>query len=163
VVLYDPHDIVLDVAASYISGSNNACQTRTKQCVLNLIERAVGVLFLKAPFKNAFQKCLSALTLVEPIGAFSYRQRAAEALGKPEVAKAAHTASLCLRYGVAPEVVSIIALGFPNLRRARSRYLYEKGIRKLEDLARGDPAELADPKRAPEAFVREWVSRGLPY
>ena len=29
----------------------------------------------------------------------------------------------------------------------------------LDDLARGDPAELADPKRAPEAFVREWVSR----
>ena len=81
-------------------------------------------------------------------------EKAAEAIGKPEVAKAAHTASLCLRYGVAPEVVPIIALGFPNLRRARSRTLYEKGIRKLEDLARGDPAELADPKRAPEAFAR---------
>jgi helicase len=85
-------------------------------------------------------------------------EKAAEALGKPQVAETAHQASLCLRYGVAPEVVPLMALGFPNLRRARSRYLYDKGIHGLDDLAQADPTRLADPKRVPETFVREWVS-----
>jgi len=86
-------------------------------------------------------------------------EKAAGVLGKPAVAQVARRAAAAIRYGVAPELVPIIGLGLPALRRGRCRYLYERGIRGLEDLARADPAALADPRRAPESLVREWVER----
>ncbi|HWP63704.1 MAG TPA: DEAD/DEAH box helicase [Candidatus Binatia bacterium] len=85
--------------------------------------------------------------------------KAAEVLGRPQIAEAATDAAAAIRYGVAPELVPIIGLGLPGLRRGRSRYLYERGIRGLDDLARADPASLADPRRAPEALVAGWVER----
>lgn len=86
-------------------------------------------------------------------------ERAADVLGKPEIAAAAKAASGAIRYGVAPELVPLMALQLPQLRRGRSRYLYDRGIRNLGDLAAADPVALADPRRAPEALVREWVER----
>jgi len=86
-------------------------------------------------------------------------ERAAEVLGKPAVAAAAREAAAAIRYGVAPELIPLMALQFPQLRRGRSRYLFERGIRGLADLAAADPTTLADPRRAPEALVREWVDR----
>ncbi len=86
-------------------------------------------------------------------------ERAATALGKPDLARAAHDAAGALRYGVAPELVPLMALGFPQLARARTRHLYEQGIRTVEDLATADPVRLADPRRVPEALLRDWVER----
>lgn len=86
-------------------------------------------------------------------------EKAAEALGKRDLAEAAHAAAGALRYGVAPEVVPIMALGFPQLARARSRYLYERGIKNVDDLATASPSELSDPRRAPEVLVKGWVER----
>lgn len=86
-------------------------------------------------------------------------EKAAEVLDKKDLAQAAHAAAGALRYGVAPEVVPIMALGFPQLARARSRYLYGRGIRNVGDLASANPSELADPRRAPEPLVRGWVDR----
>jgi replicative superfamily II helicase len=86
-------------------------------------------------------------------------ERAALALGRPALAKEARIAAGALRYGVAPELVPLMALGFPQLGRARCRYLYQRGIRDVEGLAAADPTALADPRRAPEALVRRWVER----
>jgi helicase len=88
-------------------------------------------------------------------------ERAAIALGESRVAEAARVAAHALRYGVAPELVPLMALGFPQLARARSRYLYERGIENVHDLAAANPAEIADPRRAPESLVRQWVERAL--
>ncbi len=43
--------------------------------------------------------------------------------------------------------------------RARCRLLYERGIGNVKALAAADPAYLADPRRLPERFVRDWVTR----
>lgn len=86
-------------------------------------------------------------------------EKAALALGQPALAQEAHAAAGALRYGVAPQLVPLMALGFPQLARARSRYLYERGVRNVEDLANADPRRLADPRRAPEALVKDWVER----
>lgn len=83
----------------------------------------------------------------------------AEALGKPAIAAAARHAAGAVRYGVAPELVPLRALDFPQLRRARCRYLFERGVRDVGDLAAAEPAELADPRRAPEAYVRAWIEQ----
>ncbi|HXF71383.1 MAG TPA: DEAD/DEAH box helicase [Actinomycetota bacterium] len=86
-------------------------------------------------------------------------EKAAAVLGKPGIAEAARDAAAAIRYGVAPELVPVIGLQLPGLRRGRSRYLYERGIRGVEDLARADPEALADPRRAPASLVRDWVER----
>ncbi|MEW6047044.1 MAG: DEAD/DEAH box helicase [Bacillota bacterium] len=86
-------------------------------------------------------------------------EKAALALGKPNIAEAARAASGVIRYGVAPELVPLMGLGLPQLGRARSRYLFERGVRNLQDLVQADPAKLSDPRRAPEALVRQWVER----
>ena len=72
---------------------------------------------------------------------------------------AALDTSGALRYGVAPPLVPLMALGFPQLRRARARLLYDRGIRDTTDLAWADPAQLADPRRLPRAYVEDWVKR----
>ncbi len=86
-------------------------------------------------------------------------EKTAHALGKPALAAEAHHAAGAVRYGVATELVPLMALGFPQLGRARCRYLYDRGVRGLADLARAHPRKLADPRRAPESLVREWVER----
>ncbi|HXF73414.1 MAG TPA: DEAD/DEAH box helicase [Actinomycetota bacterium] len=86
-------------------------------------------------------------------------EQAAVVLGKDRIAEAARRAAAAIRYGVAPELVPIIGLQLDGLGRGRSRYLYERGIRGLEDLARADPAALADPRRAPGSLVRRWVEQ----
>jgi helicase len=86
-------------------------------------------------------------------------EKAAKALGKEKVAAAAREAEGAVRYGVAPPLVPLMALGFAQLGRARSRFLYEKGIRTLQDLASADPVHLADPRRAPVAVTRAWVDK----
>jgi hypothetical protein len=86
-------------------------------------------------------------------------EKAAEALGKHEIGQVAHAASGAVRYGVAPELVPLMALGLPQLARGRSRYLHERGIKNVQDLASADPPRLADPRRAPEALVKGWVTR----
>lgn len=86
-------------------------------------------------------------------------EKASSALGKPRLAEEASRASGAVRYGVAPELVPLMALGFPHLGRARSRLLFEKGIKSVKDLAAADPRMVADPKRMPEARVRDWVMR----
>ncbi|HEX7091177.1 MAG TPA: hypothetical protein VF192_13635, partial [Longimicrobiales bacterium] len=85
-------------------------------------------------------------------------ENAAAALSRPELAAAAREAVGALRYGVAPELVPLMALALPQLGRARARLLYERGIRKLEDLARADAAAVAGP-RLPAALVRSWIER----
>jgi replicative superfamily II helicase len=86
-------------------------------------------------------------------------EKTAFALGKPGVAETARTAAGSLRYGVPPELVLLMALGFPQLARARTRYLFDHGIRNVQDLANADPDTLADPRRAPATLVRDWVER----
>lgn len=86
-------------------------------------------------------------------------ERAARSLGRDDLAEAALDASGALRYGVAPPLVPLMALGFPQLRRARARLLYDRGIRDVTDLAWADPAQLADPRRLPRAYVEDWVKR----
>jgi helicase len=86
-------------------------------------------------------------------------EKAALALGKRQVAAAAREAAGAVRYGVAPEVVPLMALGLPQLGRARARYLYDRGIRNVVDLAGADPAGIADPRRAPATLVAAWVER----
>lgn len=86
-------------------------------------------------------------------------QQAAEALGKAALAATARDAALALRYGVAPELVPLMALGLPLLGRARSRSLYEHGVRDLDGLASVDPETIADPRRMPLAVVRGWIAR----
>jgi len=86
-------------------------------------------------------------------------EQAARALGKEDLASSARDAAGAVRYGVAPELVPLMALGFPQLGRARCRLLYERGIDNVKALAAADPAYLADPRRLPERFLREWVER----
>lgn len=86
-------------------------------------------------------------------------ERAALAMGRNEIADAARGAAGAVRYGVAPELVPLMALALAQLARARSRYLFDKGVRNLQDLANADPVAVADPRRAPEALVRQWVAR----
>jgi hypothetical protein len=52
-----------------------------------------------------------------------------------------------------------MALGLPQLARARSRYLFERGVRDVQSLAAADAARIADPHRAPESLVRQWIQR----
>jgi replicative superfamily II helicase len=86
-------------------------------------------------------------------------EKGARALGKSDLAEAALHAAGAVRYGVAPELVPLMALGFPQLGRARGRLLFEAGIRDVKDLAVADPRRVADPKRMPEGWVRNWVQR----
>jgi len=86
-------------------------------------------------------------------------ERAARSLGRDDLAWAALDAAGALRYGVAPPLVPLMALGFPQLRRARARLLYDRGIRDVTGLAWADPAQLADPRRLPHAYVEDWVKR----
>src|SRR5690606_41590163 len=74
-------------------------------------------------------------------------------------AEAVDAAAGALRYGVAPELVPLMALQLPQLARARTRYLYEKGVRSLLDLVNADPGEIADPRRAPAALVAQWIEQ----
>ena len=85
--------------------------------------------------------------------------RAAESLGRADLAQGAHEAAGALRYGVAPPLIPLMALGFAQLRRGRARYLYDRGIRCLSDLAAAAPAQLADPRRVPLGYAADWVAR----
>lgn len=121
-----------------------------------LVEVAIGDIKLpakkrRADFEREMQDSLAQVCMLY--------EGAAKALSRPEVAQAARRAAGALRYGVAPELVPLMALGLPQLRRARCRYLYERGIRDVSDLAGADPGELGDPRRAPEAYVSDWVRR----
>ena len=107
---------------------------------------------LPTKYRGDFERGLEDLSNVCRL----YRD-AARALGKPELADAAEAAGRSLRYGVAPEVVPLAALGFPQLGRARCRHLYECGIRNVQDLANAAPGDIADPRRAPQKYVREWI------
>jgi replicative superfamily II helicase len=86
-------------------------------------------------------------------------EQTALALGREHMAESARKASQALRYGVKPELVPLMALGFPQLRRARSRYLFDRGIRGLADLAAADPEAISNPRHAPAYLVRDWVQR----
>ena len=86
-------------------------------------------------------------------------ENAAIALGRPDLAAAAREAAGALRYGVAPELVPLMALALPQLGRARARYLYEHGIGRLEDLAAAEADAIADARRLPVALVRSWIER----
>lgn len=111
---------------------------------------------VRAPvrFRGDFERALDDLAQV----CLLY-EKAAAALGKQEVARAAREAAGAVRYGVAPELVPLMGLGLPQLGRARSRLLFERGVRGAADLAQADPAAIADPRRMPEALVRQWVER----
>lgn len=85
-------------------------------------------------------------------------ERAAGTLGRDELAAAARDAAGALRYGVAPPLVPLMALGFPQLRRARARLLYDRGVRDVTELAWADPAQLAD-SRLPRAYLEGWIRR----
>jgi helicase len=87
-----------------------------------------------------------------------YEQTAA-ALGRQRMVESARKAAQSLRYGVKPELVPLMALGFPQLRRARTRYLFDRGVRNLADLAAADPEAISNPRHAPTALVRDWVER----
>jgi helicase len=84
-------------------------------------------------------------------------ESAAYALGKEETGKVAHQASHALRYGVAPELVPLMALRFPQLGRARCRFLFDKGVQNVGDLAGAEVDDLADPRRLPGALVLQWI------
>jgi helicase len=86
-------------------------------------------------------------------------ERAARSLNREDLAAVAREAAGALRYGVAPPLVPLMALGFPQLRRARARLLYDRGIRDVAELAWADPAQLADPRRLPRSYVDDWVRR----
>jgi helicase len=83
----------------------------------------------------------------------------ARALGRPAIAEAAHQARGCLAYGVKPDILPLAALRFPQLGRARCRFLYDdRGIRSLDDLATAQPAQLAG-RTVPIAMASGWVER----
>ncbi|WP_192909584.1 DEAD/DEAH box helicase [Gandjariella thermophila] len=86
-------------------------------------------------------------------------EQAARRLGREQLAAAARDAAGAVCYGVAPELVPLMALNFPQLRRARARYLHDRGVRDLTGLANADPAALADPRRVPLAYLTDWVDR----
>lgn len=109
---------------------------------------------LPTRFRGDFERALDDLSQVCRV-----YEKVALAVGKPELAAAARAAAGAIRYGVAPELVPLMGLGLPQLGRARSRYLFEQGIRSVQELARADPQRLADPRRAPEGLVRQWVER----
>ncbi|HUB21440.1 MAG TPA: DEAD/DEAH box helicase [Streptosporangiaceae bacterium] len=85
-------------------------------------------------------------------------ERAARSLGRDDLTAAARDAAGALRYGVAPALVPLMALGFPQLRRARARRLYDRGVRDVADLAWADPAQLVD-SRLPRAYLDDWVQK----
>jgi helicase len=116
----------------------------------------VDVREIKLPvkYRGDFERGLERLAQV-----CALYERAAHSLGREDQAAAAHDASAALRYGVAPPVVPLMALGFPQLRRARARYLYDRGIRDVADLAGADPSQLADPRRVPLRYAADWVER----
>jgi replicative superfamily II helicase len=84
-------------------------------------------------------------------------EKAATALGKKGIANEARAAAGALRYGVAPELVPLMALELPQLARARSRHLFERGVHNLTSLAAADAGKIADPQRAPDGLVRQWI------
>ncbi|MCL6647888.1 MAG: DEAD/DEAH box helicase [Chloroflexi bacterium] len=86
-------------------------------------------------------------------------EKAAEALGKDDLAEAAREAAGALEYGVHPELVPLMALRFPQLGRARARLLYSRGVRDVNDLAGIDPDRVADARRMPARVVAQWVER----
>jgi len=85
-------------------------------------------------------------------------ERAARSIGRDDLAAAARDAAGALRYGVAAPLVPLMALGFPQLRRARARLLYDRGICDVADLAWADPARIAD-SRLPRAYLEGWIRR----
>ncbi len=83
----------------------------------------------------------------------------AGALGRSDVAEAARQARGCLVYGVKPDILPLAALRFPQLGRARCRFLHdERGIGSLEGLAKATPAKLAG-RTVPERIAAGWVER----
>lgn len=119
-----------------------------------LAEMDVREIGLPTRYRGDFERGLEDLARV-----CTLYEKAAAALAMAEVAEEARKAASALRYGVDPVLVPLMGLGFPQLARARSRYLYERGIRDVQDLAGADPAQIADARRAPEAFTRDWVER----
>ena len=109
---------------------------------------------LPAKYRGDFEQGLERLALV--CGLY---ERTALSLGRDDMAAAARDAAGALRYGVAPALVPLMALSFPQLRRARARLLHDRGIRNVADLAQADPARLADPRRLPLSYAEDWVRR----
>ncbi|HEX5437836.1 MAG TPA: DEAD/DEAH box helicase [Gemmatimonadaceae bacterium] len=85
--------------------------------------------------------------------------RAAEALGKPVITESAQRAAGAVRYGVAPELVPLMALALPQLGRTRCRALWEHGVTSVTELAHADPSTIADARRLPARYVREWIAQ----
>jgi replicative superfamily II helicase len=109
---------------------------------------------LPTKFRGNFDRGLEDLS-----GVCLLYQRAASALGKAAIGKAASEAQGVVLYGVEPELVPLMGLRFEQLGRARARHLFGRNVRSLEDLAGADPGKVANPRRAPEAFVRAWVEK----
>lgn len=109
---------------------------------------------LPAKYRGDFEQGLEQLALV--CGLY---ERTALSLGREDLAASARDAAGALRYGVAPAVIPLMALGFPQLRRARARLLHDGGIRTVADLAQADPSGLADPRRLPLSYATDWVRR----
>jgi hypothetical protein len=107
---------------------------------------------LPTKYRGDFESRLDELS-----GVCRLYEQAARALGKEEIAAASKAATSAVLYGVAPELVPLMALRLPQLGRARSRFLFEKGVANLHDLVNADSAKLADPKRAPRATVESWI------
>lgn len=109
---------------------------------------------LPVRYRGDFEQGLERLALV--CGLYA---RTADSLGQGGLAVAALDAAAALRYGVAPPVVPLMALNFPQLRRGRARLLYDRGIHNVADLARAEPAQLSDPRRLPLSYAADWVGR----
>lgn len=112
-------------------------------------------LTLPTKWRGDFERGLEDLAAVCRL----YRQ-AAIALGRDDLAGVAAKASAAVRYGVAPDLVPILGLGFPQLGRVRARVLYDAGIRHLDDLAAAHPEDVSD-RRAPKKLVAGWIARAL--
>lgn len=84
-------------------------------------------------------------------------ENAAEAVGNEAIRCAARDAARALRYGVAPELVPLMALRFDHLGRARCRLLFEKGVRSVAELAGANLDAVADPRRLPGALLAGWI------
>ena len=82
---------------------------------------------------------------------------AAETFGKTKLGQVAKQAAGSIRYGVAPDVVPIMALSYYQLGRARSRKLYDAGIRDVFDLARSEPETITGICRVSRDIALDWI------
>lgn len=86
-------------------------------------------------------------------------EKAARVLNMDDLADSADKARRTIRFGVKPELVPLMALDFPQLRRGRSRMLFNAGIRKVDDLAKSNPDYLSKACGAPHDAIADWICR----